>query len=226
MRIIIPGIPIAKARPKFCVRGQHAMAYDPQCEIVKAAKKDLLFRCDEYFRVNGHLISSFKASFSDQKKVFLAFHVPVASSDSKAQRNEKLWSPEFGQWHSKKDLDNYIKWILDIGNGILWNDDSQIVELHAFQEYSEKPCTILTVEDIKMIMNDDTEKMMRIFSPAALDELESKVACLLSELQGVRLCNRENRTQSLESAAMALKAFAMTYCDSLKKLIAKDNKKK
>lgn len=31
------------------------------------------------------------------------------------------------------DIDNLVKAIFDAGNGILWTDDSQIVELHAYK---------------------------------------------------------------------------------------------
>ncbi len=215
MRLIIPGNPIAKARPKFCVRGRHAMAYDPQDKIKTFDKIALKYILAQELGDNDADGDCFKASFSDQKKVTLAFHVPIAISDSIAERAQKLWGI---LWASKKDLDNYIKYILDIGNGILWHDDSQIVELHATQKYSENPCTIIEIEDIKNTMNDEAQKMMRIFSPAALDKLESDVSVLRAELEGVRLCNLENRTANFETAAGTLKAFASTYCESLKKM--------
>lgn len=31
----------------------------------------------------------------------------------------------------RRDLDNVIKSVLDSGNGVLWDDDSQVVEIHA-----------------------------------------------------------------------------------------------
>lgn len=200
------------------------MAYDSQNKIKAAAQKDLLWRREEYFHVNDHLNSHFKASFSDQKRVTLYFHAPIALSSSRAERTLKLWGPEIGEWHSKKDLDNYIKYILDIGNQILWHDDSQIVELHAYQQYSENPCTIIEIEDIKIFMNDETEKMMKIFSPAAIDQLACDLAVLQCELESFALRTNENRGEMQASAAKSLKYFAEKYCESLRKLIAKDNK--
>jgi len=41
MRIIIPGNPIPKARPKFSARGKHAMAYDPQKQLCDEKKLEL-----------------------------------------------------------------------------------------------------------------------------------------------------------------------------------------
>ena len=221
MRIIIPGNPIAKARPKFAVRGKHAMAYDSQNHIKAFAKKDLSFRLEEWFIVNEHARSRFKASFSDQKKVTLAFHVPFALSDSIAKRKQKLWLPDFGEWHSKKDIDNFVKWSLDIANEILWHDDSQIVELHALQKYSENPCTIIEIEDIKINMNENAIRMTSIFSPSALEKLESDLSVLSANLESLRLCQREDRQEHMECAAGTLKLFANTYSLALKKMLAK-----
>lgn len=37
----------------------------------------------------------------------------------------------------KPDLDNFLKAVLDAGNGILWKDDAQICEVHSSKAYSE-----------------------------------------------------------------------------------------
>ena len=216
MRIIIPGNPIAKARHKCRCVGKHASAYDPQDKIKREDVKDLKCRLSEYFVVNSHLVSRFKASFSDPKRLSLYFLMPIALSDSKAVKSLKLWGVILPD--GKPDFDNLAKYFCDISNGILWHDDSQIVEAHIYEKYSENPCTIIEIEDIKNTMNEEAQKMMSIFSPAALDKLESVISVLLSELEGVRLCNLENRTANFESAASCLKAFASTYCESLKKM--------
>lgn len=38
----------------------------------------------------------------------------------------------------RPDLDNGLKGIFDAGNGILWRDDSIIVEIHSTKQYSPK----------------------------------------------------------------------------------------
>jgi len=45
----------------------------------------------------------------------------------------------------KPDLDNLIKWILDVANGILWEDDKQITSVGSTKIYGEQPRTIITV---------------------------------------------------------------------------------
>lgn len=39
----------------------------------------------------------------------------------------------------KHDIDNCLKGLLDSMTGVLWKDDSQIIELHVFKEIGDKP---------------------------------------------------------------------------------------
>ena len=42
----------------------------------------------------------------------------------------------------RKDLDNLAKGVLDACNGLVWQDDQQIVELHLTKSFSSKECGI------------------------------------------------------------------------------------
>ncbi|HGH5583696.1 TPA: RusA family crossover junction endodeoxyribonuclease, partial [Staphylococcus pseudintermedius] len=53
--------------------------------------------------------------------------------------------------NTKPDLDNLLKTVLDAGNGKLWNDDNQIVEIRTFKKWSETARTVLIIEEL----NDD-----------------------------------------------------------------------
>lgn len=49
----------------------------------------------------------------------------------------------------KHDIDNYLKLTLDACNGILWEDDSRIAELHIFKRYEKNnPSVYLKVTEI------------------------------------------------------------------------------
>ena len=69
-------------------------------------------------------------------------------------KKTKLWTP-------RADVDNYAKGVLDSFNGILWDDDKQIVELHvnkAWTESWEHPAHIditITEENINYEQDDD-----------------------------------------------------------------------
>jgi Holliday junction resolvase RusA-like endonuclease len=212
MRIVIPGNPIAKARPKFAVRGGHAMAYDSQDKIMQLKRHELSMLALQ------EPPGDFKALFSDPLSVRLEFHMQLQETSAKWQKNAKLHGlirPSI-----KPDIDNLIKF-WDIANGILWRDDAQIVELYATQKYSENPCTIITVESIKMTMNENAIRMTSIFSPSALEKLESDLSILSANLESLRLCQREDRQEHMECAAGTLKLFANTYSLALKKMLAK-----
>lgn len=45
----------------------------------------------------------------------------------------------------RPDLDNYVKAFFDAANMILWDDDSQVVDLHAFKMYGPT-CITVTVK--------------------------------------------------------------------------------
>ena len=48
--------------------------------------------------------------------------------------------------HRKRDWDNYHKLTMDACNGIVWEDDSQIVEAHVFKEHdADNPRTEIYV---------------------------------------------------------------------------------
>lgn len=46
----------------------------------------------------------------------------------------------------RPDLDNLIKFVLDVSNGIIFKDDSQIVKIIATKIYSDKPHTEFIIE--------------------------------------------------------------------------------
>ena len=48
----------------------------------------------------------------------------------------------------KPDLDNMIKTILDAGNGLIWNDDNQIIKIEATKTYSLPERIEISVEEL------------------------------------------------------------------------------
>lgn len=48
----------------------------------------------------------------------------------------------------KPDVDNYLKLVMDCGNGIIWEDDSQIVEVIATKYWADEPCIMLLVGEL------------------------------------------------------------------------------
>jgi Holliday junction resolvase RusA-like endonuclease len=54
------------------------------------------------------------------------------------------------QWNIKRpDGDNLFKAIADAGNGILWEDDSQICDGRFLKLYSKEPsCIVVSIESL------------------------------------------------------------------------------
>jgi len=210
MRIVIPGNPIAKARPKFCVRGKHAVAYDPQKQLCDERKAELSFL------VKQDSPDDFEGYFSLPLRVALSFLMPVAETGSAALKNAKKWHFELPS--HKPDIDNLIKLVLDLCNGILWRDDAQIVELHAFQKYSENPCTIIDVSPIKKLMTENTKKIAKIFSPSELELLNVHLCVLKNALAQFESCPENEKNFMAEHASLELITFANEYAQKLNKI--------
>ncbi len=213
MRIVLPGNPVPRASHKVCMGGKYIRSYDSQSKIMTAKRAELCYLAKQ------DQPDDLEAYFSHPLSVRLWFHMPVTVSSSAAQKNAKLNGLVMPS--IKPDIDNLVKTIFDISNDCLWRDDSQIVELHATQQYSETPCTVIEIKVITMNLSEHATQMMHLFSPAALEKLESDVSCLWSTLESLRLTSREDREMNIETAASAMKAFATTYGLALKKMAGK-----
>ena len=56
---------------------------------------------------------------------------------------------------TKPDIDNLCKMVMDGLNGIAWNDDAQVCEIHATKFFSQQEtCTRVTIEPLWEQAND------------------------------------------------------------------------
>ena len=49
----------------------------------------------------------------------------------------------------KPDLDNFLKAVLDSGNGIFWKDDAQVVSLKASKQYGPSPWLAVDIKQLQ-----------------------------------------------------------------------------
>ena len=70
-------------------------------------------------------------------QVELGFYRHLQTSITKKERKLRLSGAH--RPTMKPDVDNYIKSTLDGLNGILWQDDNQIVDISAHKFYSDRP---------------------------------------------------------------------------------------
>jgi Holliday junction resolvase RusA-like endonuclease len=136
IKIIIPGEPIAKARARHANRGGFVQTYDPQ----RVEKESLRL----YLKAKGAIMYEAGVPL----RCDLTFSMPIPSSMSKKRQREAA----SGLHHhvKKPDIDNLVKFYLDVANGILFDDDKQIVELVATKRYGDTP----SVEILLLALND------------------------------------------------------------------------
>jgi len=209
MRIIIPGEPLAKSRPRATIRGAHAAVYDSQAKVVQELRSKFSYFC----ALNKP--TDFEAYFRLPLFVTLCFHIGCAQSLSEPKKNEKLWHfcPCI-----PKDLDNLCKMTLDIGNGILWKDDRQIVQLYAEKKFSDTPCTEIKVSLIKNSMSNVATKITKIFSPAEISLLNVHLCVLRNALSQFESCPLDEKSFMIENVSIELIRFANEYAQKLTKI--------
>ena len=171
MKIIIPGKPTAKARPKFfitpmsdsgimnlVVEWENSTTNPNIINLVRKALK----KAGRYIRayvpqkseekefidkimpqLNGHKI------LKGAVEVVLWFGMPRPKSHYGTGRNSgilKKTAPE----HPiiKPDIDNYIKFVFDLFNDRVWRDDKQVVRTICEKAYSEEPRTEIIIREL------------------------------------------------------------------------------
>jgi Holliday junction resolvase RusA-like endonuclease len=116
---VIPGNPIPLARPRFA----NGHVYDCQSGEKRVVATNLRFMN------NGELLEG-------PLEVSIKFFMP-----------HKTKKP--GSWHSvRPDLDNMVKFYLDVAIGILYEDDKQIAKITAEKVYDTNSRTEITLTQI------------------------------------------------------------------------------
>lgn len=127
MKIIIPGVPVGKGRPKFSTFNGHAVAYTPE----KTVNYENLVKLS--FQQTGE--TSFDKDAMLRANIVAYFPIPKSTSKKKRELIELgLIQPT-----KKPDLDNIAKVILDALNGLAYYDDAQVCQLEIMKCYSDTP---------------------------------------------------------------------------------------
>jgi Holliday junction resolvase RusA-like endonuclease len=129
--ITIPGVPIAKKRPRFARAGKFVRVFN--CQETEEGKA----RWEISHALNG--MDPIPAGTPISLRV--VFFMPIPSGMSNRKLDAQCYR------HIKKpDLDNLIKMVKDCANGVLWADDSQVFSVDAYKVYDQNPRTELKVE--------------------------------------------------------------------------------
>lgn len=129
--IIIPGKPKGKKRPRH---GRNGAVYTPN------DTKEYERQVGEIWKTTGGEI------FHGAVKVCITAYFGIPKS---APKSATLAMCDGTRRPTiKPDIDNIEKIVLDGLNGIAYDDDKQVVEVHKWKLYNESPKVIVNVEEI------------------------------------------------------------------------------
>lgn len=131
---ILKGKPIPQHRPRACRRGKHIHMYSDQEVIMEQYKNQIR--------------SDFQQKpFSVPVEVSATFFFPIPKGTSKVRTTEmqaNILKPM-----KRPDLDNLLKFILDCMNGIVYEDDSQVVSFGKVQKrYGDEGISVIHIEPL------------------------------------------------------------------------------
>ena len=133
----ILGSPIGQGRPKFSTINGHAKAYDP--EKSRNYKAYVRMLATQAMKENDFEMITGSCAI----KIWAYFDIP--KSKSKKFKEAALEAKE--RPTKKPDADNIVKAILDALNGLVYKDDSCIVELSCIKYYSDVPRVEVYVDE-------------------------------------------------------------------------------
>lgn len=133
MHFVFFHIPQGQSRPRFA----HNHVYDPLSSQKKTLKWEVVSQMQHkgYLKLHNGPISAEVRVYTKKPK-----------SLSKSKKKNLFWNIV------KYDLDNYVKYYLDVLNGLAYHDDKLISELTASKIYSDTPRVEITLYTLRTDM--------------------------------------------------------------------------
>lgn len=165
-----------KQRPRATVIGGHARVYSSKDTIMyeNYVKSEYQRQCAYYFNGNEPL-----------KATITAYFLP---SNELAKYGQDV---KYVACMKNKDLDNIAKTILDALNGIAYEDDKQIVELHVEKYYTSEPTEYVEVKIETLV--DDFITLDYLKEKSKLDKLVARYCDLLTKQLTKKLTSAEKK---------------------------------
>ena len=136
---VIKVVPEPQKKTRFANRGGRIFTYNPSAKYEESIRKEIKKTIIEY----NSSITPIEAPVFLRINLFL----PIPKSTPKKKKMEMLSKRIH---HIKKpDVDNLAYPIVNALKGILYKDDSQIVELHASKFYSETPHVEIYIKNLQ-----------------------------------------------------------------------------
>lgn len=133
---VVTGNPVGKGRPRATSRGGFVRMYtDAKTLGFEAAVADEASTAMRGFEV-----------FETPMQMQLSAYYPIPKSWSKKKRQQAIDGEIYP--NVKPDLDNVLKAVLDALNGVVYVDDSQVINLVATKRYSTDPRVEVYVHEV------------------------------------------------------------------------------
>lgn len=130
----LQGNPLPKLRPRFTKNGR---AFNCQKREGNTARVQFLQQMGEQ-----RILRRYDGPIS----VSMGFYTPIPVSWSHKRQECANGQPD----PTRPDIDNYVKFPLDVMNQLIFNDDNLVTELHCVKKYSNVPRTEITVCEHKV----------------------------------------------------------------------------
>lgn len=135
IEITIPVEPVAQGRPRF--NSHTKVAVDPKKS--RDYKKLVAYYAEEHRP---------KQLLDKPLSVLIDIYRTPPKSISKVKKNHAELENETMRPITKPDVDNYAKGIKDALNGVIWTDDSKVVDLRVRKFYSLNPRAEVKIEEL------------------------------------------------------------------------------
>jgi Holliday junction resolvase RusA-like endonuclease len=132
----VPGEPRGKGRPKFARRGNFVKTYT---DAKTASYEDQI----RFYALRA--MGDTKA-IQGAVRVFISIRMSVPKSYSVKRREACLSGSE--KPLKKPDWDNVAKSICDAMNGIIYVDDTQIIEAHVTKQYAAQSQVVVLIQEV------------------------------------------------------------------------------
>ncbi|CAM4092662.1 RusA family crossover junction endodeoxyribonuclease [Bordetella tumbae] len=137
IEFVIPGVPQGKGRPRAAMRGKHIRLYTPE----KTATYESTVSLAGYKAMAG------RAPIEGPVMAMLTIKLPIPASWSKRKQAAALAGTELPT--KKPDADNVIKAIFDAMNGVVWVDDTQVVDMVVRKRYALVPGVVVRISTVQ-----------------------------------------------------------------------------
>ena len=133
----IPGKPIAMQRHRSFIKGGKIAKFNPQDKLKKQKQ------------IEVKILTDIKKPITHPINLIFHFFFKRPKNHFGTGKNSEILKESAPQYHIiRPDTDNMIKFYMDVFNGIIYHDDSQVINLIAHKRYCQNndvECTQVSV---------------------------------------------------------------------------------